>query len=651
MKRHVFVIGDLYVDHDIFVTELESRSDSGAMEPRFSVVRRQDTAGGAANTARMLSVLSDGATYLWGIVGSTHWGTFRGVLENSHAIDGVGRPIELRGVADETDPRMNTVTRILVVSEANTQIVQRRFCRYYDINQVHVPEAKREAVLYYLDRAQAKSPLHAIVINDFGRGTLTKPLIQAVAQRAAHRAIPLFVDPLFARTTEDRQRYAGIKGTAILPNLPEWCELVSDNRGPDYWRKNINDPETLREMAVQSFQHLGNFDYHVVKCDRHGVVLFFPHPDATKRHQYALYHLAPVPTNDSDERLQIGSGDVMTAAFAMEFPRGSHTTVEVLGAIQKANATVACYRQMPWHQMPSRREVLQKQDAFAWEGKSPDAEITKGVLFLPSTRSIRISTLETEIKGLFSQDQTFRRSVHDFMKDVRDGWTADELKSIVLGAPPGTGKTTIMKRLQEVGSSLGIAFLDMTSTEGNGLHMLSPAQFRERFRDFRDGRKGQRVLIFVDEALREPTVTFLVDNAPTLLNAAHSESLRFLFLSAAFKPEMELVPRWREFFRRTRTHYLSSLEERPFDIPYIIPARFFEKRPALMNVRLDGAFLLAVTDLTLVTPEPSVVCTIIDELLNDHKVDGADFTVTLEHLPNRYPKMSMRELGMYEFQR
>jgi hypothetical protein len=89
VKRHVFIIGDLIVDHDIFVRgRATSSSNSQGTESHLDIIRRQDTAGGAANSARILAILNEGETYLWGVVGKCHWGNFRTILEGSHAIDG-----------------------------------------------------------------------------------------------------------------------------------------------------------------------------------------------------------------------------------------------------------------------------------------------------------------------------------------------------------------------------------------------------------------------------------------------------------------------------------------------------------------------------------------------------------------------------------
>lgn len=654
MKRHVLVVGDLYIDHDIFVTELPSRrDDSGAGELRFNVLRRQDTAGGAANSARILSVLNQGETYLWGVVGSSHWGTFRGILEKSQAIDGASRPIQLRGIRDESDPPMNTITRILVVNEDQPGIVQRKFCRYYDMDHVHVADLKRETVLYHLDRIhEEKTQLHAIIINDYDRRALTKSLIESIAASATRYRVPLFVDP-----HRDRARYADIKATAILPNIDEWCELVGESDKGNYWRRNLNNPEALREMAVKSFRHLGNFDYHVVKFDRDGAVLFFPHPE--KRHLYALYRLMPVPAEQIGLASQVGCGDVMTAVFALNFPREDPTPQKVLDAIHCANAAVACYREMPWHQMPRLREIEKKQ-ANLPPPSSPAAQITKGVLFLPEkTRVDMAAVCQTAVKGLFSQDQTYKSILSSFVQDITDEWTPGSFRSVILGAPPGSGKTTIMNAISEMGLSNGIETKDMTSTERSpGLHTLPPAEFRETFRSLQEGRTGQRLLIIVDEALREPTFTFLRENAPTLLNSAHGEGLRFLFASAAFTPDLEDLPEWREFFRRCRTYYVPSLEARPLDIPYIVAARFFQQKNGLNRLAIEGEFLLAVTDIALLTPEVSMVCDVADATLKEiekKKNIGEDLMVQLDHLPKSHRaklgSLPKGDFGVYEFRR
>ncbi len=648
MRKNIFVIGDLYIDHDIFVTELEPLRDSGGLEARYNVIRRQDTAGGAANTARILSVLNDGRTFLWGVVGTSHWGNFRTVLEKSEAIDGANRPIELRGVGDETDPPMNTVTRLLVVEDNRPDVVIRRAARYYDIDHVHISEEKRDAVIYHLEHIEErKIRFDAIVINDFERNTITKPLIDRIATFAVRHRIPLFVDPHYTRS-----RYIGIKATAILPNLREWCELVGDVR-PEYWRNNLSHPEALREMAVLSFQHLGNFEYHIIKCDRDGAVLFLPH--AGKRELYAIYHLPPVALEVDTPRAQMGCGDIMTAVFALEFPAQRSSSHAVLQAFHRANEAVAAYREMTWHRMPSGGAVQAKRRESRSLAIDPDADITKGVLFLPKARTINLRVCETSLEGLYSQDETFKATIRNLLNDVTSRWAPERRRSIVLGAPPGTGKTTILNCLPAIAAHNSIETENMTATRNSadGLHTISPTTFRDEFRRLRDGAGG-RLLIFVDEALKEPTLTFIKQHAPVLLEAAHAEEVRFLFMSSEFTLELEEASEWRELFGRCRTYYLSDLEERPFDIPYIVAARCFENRPSLHRLIMDGRFLLAATVVALRTPEPRVVCEVVDETFASRKgeSENTELRIGLEELPARFAchvNLPKGDFGTYEF--
>src|SRR5260370_31802321 len=97
---HSFIIGDLVIDHTVFVKDTTADHQPKGGEHIFQVLRRTDMAGGAANCARILAALSDGETYLWGITGRSHWGRFRTILSHAQAVDGSTKAIELRGVAD-----------------------------------------------------------------------------------------------------------------------------------------------------------------------------------------------------------------------------------------------------------------------------------------------------------------------------------------------------------------------------------------------------------------------------------------------------------------------------------------------------------------------------------------------------------------------
>ncbi len=107
-KGNVFVVGDLVVDRAIFVHN-KSTAQSVGNETVHEVLRRVTTAGGAANSARVLASLSLGRTFLWGVLGRSQWSTFRDILEHCHWLDSAMHSVQLRGVHDETDAAVTTI--------------------------------------------------------------------------------------------------------------------------------------------------------------------------------------------------------------------------------------------------------------------------------------------------------------------------------------------------------------------------------------------------------------------------------------------------------------------------------------------------------------------------------------------------------------
>src|SRR5437764_910156 len=140
MKKNIFVIGDLIIDHTVFAHQRTEAVQPTESETVLNVLRRQDTAGGAANSARILAVLNDGLTYLWGVLGDSRWGNYRSILESSELLDDAHSNIELRGVQDETHAPMTTITRIVVVRDDGTS---QRTLRFDDAGHVHVTPTKQ----------------------------------------------------------------------------------------------------------------------------------------------------------------------------------------------------------------------------------------------------------------------------------------------------------------------------------------------------------------------------------------------------------------------------------------------------------------------------------------------------------------------------
>ncbi|HYE14028.1 MAG TPA: hypothetical protein VD968_06265, partial [Pyrinomonadaceae bacterium] len=331
-NKNIFVIGDLVIDHTIYVSiESERRSHLNIGVPIYQVLRRLDTAGGAANCARILSVLNAGHTFLWGLIGKSHWGSFRSILERCQLIDGAHSNIKFRGVQDETGAQMNTITRLLVPESGPSFDPPSPVVRFDDYGHVHISEDKRNTVLHYLERVHLKYNLDGIVLDDLDMNCLKVDMVKKVADFAAKHGIPLFVNP-----KHEKDKYKDIKGRAIIPSLTEWCHLVGQSERLMYWRDNLDREQSLREMAELSFENLGNFDYHIIECGKHGSVLIAPHPDKLDR--YAVYRADPHVTQVNNPSPHFGCGDVLTAIFAMEFSekRQGAKTEEALDAFRRA---------------------------------------------------------------------------------------------------------------------------------------------------------------------------------------------------------------------------------------------------------------------------------------------------------------------------
>jgi len=150
-------------------------------------------------------------------------------------------------------------------------------------------------------------------------------------------------------------------------------------------------------------------------------------------------------------------------------------------------------------------------------------------------------------------------------------------------------------------------------------------------------------LIIVDEALKNPDGQVLRRNGVNMLEAAHARGIRFLFIDAGFTPTFSGPGPGpsTEFMTRCRDYYLSGLDKRPMDIPYIIAARLLERAKAggLRRVRVEGAVLLAITDATLAKPNPRRLCNLADVAYR-HAVDEGrnhdPLRIAFRHLSEQY---------------
>lgn len=588
---NIFVLGDLVLDHAIFIRRKGTPFEAVGNEKVSEVRTRITMAGGAANCARALAALGSGHTFLWGITGKSPWGEFSDVLSRSHIYDCAvirGR-VSFRGYHDQSIT-MNTITRLITVSEERHDHEH----RFDDVGQVRLPESVRDIAIHELQQAHKKNRLDAVIINDLDMLAVEQYLVEPVSEFCLENEIPLFIDP--KRTID---KYSNIQATAILPNLNEWCSLVGQPGKDVDWRSKINHPIGLKELATFSLEQLPKFTYHIIKCDRDGAVLIAP--SAKQSEQFEVLHVPPHPTEISDLPHQLGTGDVMTAILASEYASSEikeDCMQKLLDAFFVANRVVATYRQNPWHRMPLRRQVESI--------RTPSPQCRSAVLiivpkrYLPKGDEIDLKRHESQIESLVSVDKGFRRVLNELLTFFQENWSAQPLPSAFLTARGGDGKTEVCKGISTV-LKPGIGYIQIGTRE------KEKVSTQKKFWEYVKSKKGEfgvdQLLVAVDEAFE--TISFLRvrKQGVTLLQKAEGLGVRFLFIDAGFDKCRSLLS-GSQFESRIELFQLPEIGRRPYDIPLIFAAGCVKNAEMIAgaNLQCSELALLAVIEKILTTP-------------------------------------------------
>ena len=202
--------------------------------------------------------------------------------------------IPVSGVLKDKSFTTVTKTRILagMAHTARQQVVR------VDREPENLPNAhlSRELVLAVREYAKASD---ALLISDYGYGSATPPLLNAIRVKGGLNGIPVFLDSRY-RMTE----FAGI--TAATPNEPEVEEVMGTRIGDD-WSGLVSAGERLMErMKLQSL---------VITRGRDGMVAF------PRRHKPV-----DIPIFGSDEVADVtGAGDTVIATFTAAVAAGATT--------------------------------------------------------------------------------------------------------------------------------------------------------------------------------------------------------------------------------------------------------------------------------------------------------------------------------------
>lgn len=579
---NVFVIGDLIIDHTVFVNSAQS----GQLEPvtgetAFQVQRRLDTAGGAATAARTISVSSKGTTFLWGLLGTSQWGTFRSILENSQALDGAERPIELRGTQDETDAPMSTVSRLVLVHHAaSTHERYERKARFVDSGKVHVPLSKLNDVSYHVESAHATHPLDAIVLDDLNAGALDINQTNKISALALRLNIPLIV-----RVRRHAEKYVGVRARALVCSLAEWVHLVGSEHDTDYWRRNIGKHLVADDLARLSLFAFPSIDYHVILVGDDWIDSIITVETAAAAEIMSKVVVRPgVPEDEKGKSHQVGTSDVFTGTLALELSGTSQTPAPLALAIARAAQVAAHYQRMSWHRIP-------QIDGFHADlGGEVASEGPYGTRYLPRTDTIEMVRARTTVPGILSVTAEMLESLERLQKDIEGGW--DEAQSMILVATGGSGKTAIGDELIAAARRQGHEARWFSELK-KPWNWSNPADILAAVRPSDSGKK---VLIAVDEVLKLKGARNIATTGVVLLNDAKENGIRFLFIDADFS-KTRIDGLQSQFGRRCSLHILPSAWHRAPDIPYVMAhclRRGFADHPP--KVCIDASALVSVVE-------------------------------------------------------
>lgn len=220
-KTRILVLGDLILDE--FIWGKVDRISPEAPVPVVWVDRESAMPGGAANVASNIQALG-GEVRLMGVIGQDAVG--------ERLIHG----LESQGISSRdllVDPGRPTTGKTRVIAHQQ-QVVR------IDREKVHPISS---AILKELvETARALIPhTHGVVVEDYGKGLLTPPLLRAVIGLAKRHKKVIAVDP-----KEDHfSHYRGV--TALTPNKKE-AALAA--------RCAITDEESLSQAAKKIFKTL-----------------------------------------------------------------------------------------------------------------------------------------------------------------------------------------------------------------------------------------------------------------------------------------------------------------------------------------------------------------------------------------------------------
>jgi len=271
--RTVIVVGDLLIDEYLFGKPARISREAPVLILRFT--EREVTLGGAANAAHNVHTLGARALPI-GVVGRDAAGD-----ELLGLFHSVGIPTD--GIVTEGGRRTPVKTRILA---GGYQATRQQIVR---LDREPIAEVLPTTEDDLLTRLTTLGPrAHAIVVSDYGYGTVTPRVFERVRAIARRTNVPVTVDSRY-----ELPRFAG--ATAATPNEAELEQLTA---------LPVDDEPSVEKAGRQLLERMGVRMLLVTRGSRGMVLLERDGPTTF------------IPIHGTDEIADVsGAGDTVIGAF------------------------------------------------------------------------------------------------------------------------------------------------------------------------------------------------------------------------------------------------------------------------------------------------------------------------------------------------
>ncbi len=275
-QQTILVVGDVMLDH--FVIGSVERISPEAPVPVVRFAREEYRLGGAANVAANLRALG-ARVEIVGLIGEDEAGErLRGALDEI----GVGTS----GLVVHADRCTTRKTR--VVTSRNQQVAR--------IDYEEDAEVDGAAGADLVDRvARLSAHITATLVSDYLKGVVSRAVAGAAIEAAAHRAIPVTVDPKVAHAGY----YRG--ATLVTPNHHE-AEAITHMRAR-------TDLETA--MCAERLCEVTGCESVLITRGEHGMLLHSPEGTST------------LPAQAREVSDVTGAGDTVIATLTLALAAGA----------------------------------------------------------------------------------------------------------------------------------------------------------------------------------------------------------------------------------------------------------------------------------------------------------------------------------------